>query len=572
MADLLHHLVDRHLLTAQQAAVVQRRHQRTGVAVEQAVLDLQYCTADAAYRALAECSGMPFCELGALPVPREAGKLLPSRLSTQFHCVPISVENGILRLAFSQLPEESAINQLRLLGVNFEPVLATPEAVESRRRAIYGVGVEDALRIRQQRIERFGLQTPAKAIVEDDAESGQPSVARLVNDLVDEAIDQRATDIHIEPFENQLRIRLRIDGMLRQIPTPPELSDLSDAIAARIKVMAQLNIAERRIPQDGRLQFNHRGRVLNLRLSVLPSRHGETLCLRILSADSLNLELSHLGLNDTHLALLQELTARASGMMLVTGPTGSGKTTTLYSVLTHLKDSRPELKIITVEDPVEYDITGLTQIQTHAEIGLTFSAILRSILRHDPDIILVGEIRDRETAEIAIQSAMTGHLVFSTLHTNDSIGAVNRLINMGAEPDLVASSLNCVIAQRLVRRLCPECAQPMALEELPAATLSAIRQAASRSKLPSLRLMRHHPGGCAHCGHTGYSGRVAIYEFFEVTGEIEDLIAGRPSDGVLRSAARKAGMQTFREDGWLKAAQGLTDIDEVLRVTAGKHC
>ncbi len=571
MADLLRHLIDNGLLTSQQAGVVQRRQQRTGQSTEQALLDLKYCSSRDIYKAIGACSGIKFTELEPQSIPSNAAKLLPSRIALQFHCVPAGVNNGILQIAFNKNPDESTTNQLRLLGVHFEPILATPEAIENAQRSIYGVGADSALKLHLRRIERYGQQEDDKDDADDlQTDPNQPSVARLVNELIAQAIDLHATDIHIEPFEKHLRIRFRIDGMLRTIPEPAELCELSDAIAARIKVMGQLNIAEKRIPQDGRILFNHRGKVLNLRLSVLPSPYGETICLRILSSDNLNLELSQLGLNPQHLAQLHALTNRTSGLILVTGPTGSGKTTTLYSVLSHIKANHPELKIITVEDPIEYEIDGLTQIQTHSDIGLNFSTVLRSILRHDPDIILIGEIRDSETAEIAIQAAMTGHLVFSTLHTNDSVGAVNRLINMGAESDLVASSLNCVIAQRLVRRLCTHCARKIAEADIPAEFREQIKQAAEDNGIDEPNVYAANPNGCDKCGHTGYSGRIAVYEFFQIDEAIEDSIAAHASDSALRKIARSTGMKNMREDAWLKVALGLTDSSEVLRAITFK--
>lgn len=580
MPPLLKHLIECGLLTAQQAAVVMRRQQRTNQPTEQVLQALKFCPQERLFRCLAEFYAVPYCDLSTPPEPSAAAELLPARLATQFHCVPVSNADGTLQLAFSRLPDSTVINQLRLLGIHFEVALATPEAVDNRLSVIYGPGAGNALQLQQRRMERFGLPAAPEAssaavaaaeVQGEDESSDAASVPALVNSIIADAISRGATDLHIEPFEKQLNIRLRIDGMLRTVATPPEMRPLLEPITARLKVMAALNIAEKRLPQDGRLQFSHNGRIWNLRLSVLPSRYGETVCLRILPAARNAVELSGLGLNPRHLALLKELAGRTHGLVLVTGPTGSGKTTTLYSVLSHLRLHHPELKIITVEDPVEYDMPGITQLQTHAEIGLTFSVLLRSILRHDPDVLLIGEIRDRETAEIAIQSAITGHLVFSTLHTNDSIGAVNRLVNMGTEPDLVASSLNGVVAQRLVRRLCPHCAVPADAAAVPPGLYEELRACARAAGLEQLQLRRPADGGCSQCGGSGYHGRIAIYEFFEIDDQTEDRIAAGTADSQLRRLARDRGMATFRDDGLLKAAQGLTSIDEVLRVTAGKH-
>ncbi|MBR4223041.1 MAG: type II/IV secretion system protein, partial [Victivallales bacterium] len=371
------------------------------------------------------------------------------------------------------------------------------------------------------------------------------------------------TDIHIEPFRDKIRLRYRIDGMLRETPVPPGMVNLHEAIVSRLTIMARLNIAEKRLPHDGRIRLILNNEPTDLRVSIMPTRFGETICLRVLASSSVFLEMEKLGLSKYQLAILTKLVSLPHGIVLVTGPTGSGKTTTLYAALAYVRDRNPERKIITVENPVEIELPGTTQIQMHAEIGLTFAAALRSILRHDPDIILVGEIRDNETADIAIQSALTGHLVLSTLHTNDSVGAVNRLVNMGIEPYLVAASLVAVLAQRLVRRICKHC--KVEDEEIPRRVRAEM---ADTLGLEPEDVKAWKGAGCLECDQSGYRGRVAIYEFFLLDEELQDLVAAHAGTSDLRKAAMERGMKVLRQDGWAKVSQGATTIEEVQRITS----
>jgi type II secretion system protein E len=379
-------------------------------------------------------------------------------------------------------------------------------------------------------------------------------VVRLVNLLIENAIAAEASDIHIEPFEDTLRVRYRIDGLLFDQEAPPRR--LRDAITSRIKLMADLNIAERRLPQDGKIRVALHGRRLDIRVATLPTLHGESLVLRLLDRASLFLPLDRLGFAPDTLARFLSLIHRPHGILLVTGPTGSGKTTTLYAALD--KINAPDRKIITLEDPVEYQLRGVNQIPVKPKIGLTFATGLRHILRQDPDVILVGEIRDPETVDIAIQAALTGHLVFSTLHTNDAPSAIPRLLDMGAEPYLVASVLSAVLAQRLVRRLCPHCRAPYHPTPADLAALGVPTP-------PDTPLWRGR--GCDHCRGTGYRGRLGIYELFVLTDDLRSLILRRASSRDLRRLALDQGMRPLRLDGWSKACQGLTTVDEVLRVT-----
>ena len=386
--------------------------------------------------------------------------------------------------------------------------------------------------------------------------ASEAPVIRLVNLIITRALDTRASDIHFEPFERQFQVRYRIDGVLHNAESPP--AHLQAAIISRIKIMAKLNIAERRLPQDGRIKLKIGGKHIDFRVSSLPTMHGESVVMRILDRGNLTLDLISLGFPDDIRSKLEKMITRPYGMILVTGPTGSGKTTTLYATLA--KINSPEKKIITIEDPIEYQLHGVNQIQTKPEIGLSFANGLRSIVRQDPDIIMVGEIRDRETAEIAIQSALTGHLVFSTLHTNDAPGAITRLLEMGIEDYLLASSIIGVLAQRLVRLICSECKVPF---EPDPGFLKEYHAVAKHLSTPTF----HHGKGCRRCSDTGYYGRSGIYELLPCTDDIRTLIIQRPEAKVLRDAALEHGMRTLREDGWRKIADGLTTIDEVRRVT-----
>lgn len=386
-------------------------------------------------------------------------------------------------------------------------------------------------------------------------------VVELVNSLMAQAVEQRASDIHLEPDEHQFMVRFRIDGVLyARLQLPRERFN---AIASRLKLISGMDIAERRLPQDGRLSIRASGQAMDIRASALPGIHGESIVLRLLPKERKDLGLERLGMAPDHLALLSAWSREAHGIILVTGPTGSGKSTTLYATLSASDDGMK--KIITVEDPVEFQLPRITQIQTHADIGLTFAGALRSILRQDPDVIMVGEIRDRETAEIAIQSALTGHLVLSTVHTNDAIGAFTRLIDMGVEPFLVATPVKGLQAQRLVRRLCPHCARP-ATSVLPAIAEEAGRWAAQ--VLGEVPAQWREPVGCVQCQHTGYRGRVGIYELVPVDEQMQQAVVAGASHAELKAMARARGCRFLREDGLLKAWQGVTSVDEVLRVTA----
>lgn len=388
--------------------------------------------------------------------------------------------------------------------------------------------------------------------------ASEAPVIRLVNQLIQRAVDGRASDIHIEPFEHLLKVRYRVDGVLRDEPSPAR--DIGPAVISRIKIMANLDIAERRLPQDGRINIRVQGQDMDVRVSTIPTMYGESVVLRLLQREHVTLDFDSLGFADTARHRLQKALDMPHGMILVTGPTGSGKTTTLYTALNNLNTQ--ERKVITVEDPVEYNLEGINQIQVNGAIGLTFSGALRSIVRQDPDVIMVGEMRDLETAKICVQSALTGHLVLSTLHTNDAAGSITRLLEMGIEDYLLNSTLNMVLAQRLVRVLCPHCKQayeadPAVIREFKLDTLAGF----------SLPLILHRPQGCEHCGGSGYRGRIGIIEILTLSDTIRQLILKHASSGEIEAAARNDGMHTMFEDGCLKALAGVTALEEVLRVT-----
>jgi len=568
--DIFSILLENGHINEQQAEQAKRRMRRANISAQQALVDLKYTSQDNIYDALSISTGTPIVNLHKKEIPEEVIKKVPAKVALHYKFVPLSFKRGTLDVAFANPPAIRDRENLRLLlGARLAIQLATPFDIDTTLKRIYGLGADTVLKIQNERISQnfqaatdsviYGKTEGENLVNEDDEDA---SITRLVNQILLDAVRMKTTDIHIEPFHDTIRLRYRIDGMLRQIPTPPGMKILHSAIVSRLKIMANLNIAERRLPHDGRLRITIGKEGFDLRVSIMPTRFGETICLRILSRSAIFLKMSQLGLNKHHLGLLHKLIDLPHGIMLVTGPTGSGKTTTLYAALAQVRNNSPERKIITVEDPVEYELEGTTQMQMKSEIGLTFASGLRSILRHDPDIILIGEIRDGETAEIAIRSALTGHLVFSTLHTNDSVSAVNRLIDMGIEAYLVASSLISCLAQRLVRRICPHCLHTVKF--IP----PRIRSEIAKYLDIALEDVHAYEGrGCTECNHTGYNGRVAIYEFFLLNEEIQDMVATHAATSELRKTASEHGMITLRENGWEKLADKLTTIEEITRIT-----
>ncbi len=552
-------LLDRGLLSLPELELV--RKQTNGKRVDQVAVEQGLLTEEQALRALGEELGMKFVELTDFPVDRELLSKFPTTAIFRHSLLPLRLVNGRVEVATSDPFDLEALDELSSLsGERLEPVLARREDLVRLIKEQLGVGGDTINELVAQRGEDLDADYLAEAARADSelAEMAQAaSVIRLVNELLLEALAQQASDVHIEPGEKGLVVRYRIDGLLRVQPVPQEIHSFYRAIVTRLKIMARLNIAEKRLPQDGRIELKVAGREIDVRMSIIPMLHGEGIVLRILDKGRMVFNLASVGMPDVIKLPFYKLINMPHGIVLVTGPTGSGKSTTLYSALNEIKD--PTLKIITVEDPVEYHMDGISQIHVHSKIGLTFAAGLRSILRHDPDVILIGEIRDHETAESAIQAALTGHLVFSTLHTNDAASAFTRLVDMGVEPYLCSSTVEGVVAQRLVRRLCTKCKVPFRPtdEDVP-------------EDFPRpLPEQLFKPVGCRDCRETGYSGRIGIYELLHTSDAIRQLCIERASSTQIRHVALKEGMITLRQCGYMRVLDGVTSVDEVARITKG---
>ena len=482
-------------------------------------------------------------------------KQLPPAAANQYGVLPLRMEGGSLVVA-SHDPFSTTIQDgIRLAaGCPVTIVLATKEEIEKAVKKFYGVGAEAIQKMLED--GRYAVDDSLGSIEKIDvgAEGEEASIVKFVNRIIAEADRQGATDIHIEPQETELRIRYRIDGMLHKVDVPPQLNRLKSAIISRVKVMANLDIAEKRLPQDGRIGIRIGGEDIDIRVSTMPSAWGESISLRILAKAGNFVKMCDLGFNDRDFAVVDKIIHRPNGIFLVTGPTGSGKSTSLYSFLHEVNTM--DVRILTAEDPIEYQMDGIVQVQMDSEIDMTFARALRAFLRQDPDKIMVGEIRDRETAEIAINASLTGHMVFSTLHTNDAAGAFPRLTDMGVEPFLIASAIAGVMGQRLTRRLCPKCKREVPLDRK-YYTLS----------YPPVRETVWEPAGCDSCSRTGYKGRRALFEVLEVDEDIETAIVKRANATEIRHLALQRGMKTLREDGWDKVFKGVTSVKEIMRVT-----
>ena len=474
--------------------------------------------------------------------------------------LPLRRLNGTVEVATSRLFATQGLDALKTLtGLNLRPVLASSEAVQREMKKRLGVGADTIGTLDEDKSFQV-VDENAEDTNLDAAAGDEASIIRFVNQVLKDAIELRASDIHLEPFEDEFRIRYRIDGVLQDISVPAQLKRFQPAIVSRIKILSHLNIAEKRLPQDGRIKVRIDEAEVDIRVSIIPMLHGEAVVMRLLRQNATLRGLNELDMDKRELDCFRRVLQLPHGIILVTGPTGSGKTSTLYTALNEINDA--VRKIITIEDPVEYQLKGVNQIQVSEKAGLTFARGLRSILRHDPDVILVGEIRDQETAEIAVQASLTGHLVFSTLHTNDAPGAVTRLADMGVEPYLVASSLEAVLAQRLVRVLCPHCKQ---------ADNSATAQALKEKLGIPAKTTIYRSTGCRECRNTGFFGRHAIFEWMDSDSEIRQLVLKNASSDQIRDAARRAGMKTLAEDGWRLVRMGITTVEEVLSVTTAKE-
>jgi type II secretory ATPase GspE/PulE/Tfp pilus assembly ATPase PilB-like protein len=508
--------------------------------------------------ALGEVLKMSFVRLASQEIPEDVLSRLPPKAVFQYNVIPVSFENNVLVVASSDPLNAGLFDSLRLAsGSRVKLSLSTSADIAKAAKKFYGVGADTVERMIQD--DRFEVSPEEELGKVDLSELDQEaSIVKFVNQIIWEACQQGATDIHFEPMEEELRIRYRVDGVLHQTPVPQQLNRFQAAIISRIKVMANLDIAEKRLPMDGRIGLRVKGQDIDIRVSTMPTIYGESVSLRLLQSGGNFVSLSDLGLNERDGALVERMIHRPNGIVLVTGPTGSGKSTSLYAYLREINTM--DQRILTVEDPIEYQMSGVNQVLVRDDIGLTFARALRSFLRQDPDIVMVGEIRDHETAEIAIQASLTGHLVFSTLHTNDSSGAFTRLLDMGVEPFLVASAVIAVVAQRLVRKLCKSCRTELTPE----------LEYLGKIGFPVAELTGktiYGVGECETCRMTGYSGRGGIFEVLNVTEEVESLVISRASMGDIKQRAVADGMCTLRDDGWLKVLDGITTVEEVLRVT-----
>ncbi len=529
-----------------------------GTRLDRALIEQGIASEETVLRALADELGMRFVEVKKEQVDKTLLLQFPTTAVFRHSLLPLAKKNGSVVVATSDPFNLEALEELSAVsGFHLEPVLACKVDVVEMIKDHLGLGGDTLNELVAQRtadgVEVLSDMNADDGDVESMAEAA--SVIKLVNELLVEAAEQYASDVHIEPQERGLTIRYRVDGVLRIQPVPESISHFYAAIVTRLKIMSKLNIAEKRIPQDGRIKMKVANREIDVRVSIIPMVHGEGVVLRLLDKGRMTFNLANVGMPAAMAKTFHQLISLPHGIVLVTGPTGSGKSTTLYSALNEIKD--PSIKIITVEDPVEYQMPGISQIQVHSKVGLTFAAGLRSILRHDPDVILIGEIRDGETAESAIQASLTGHLVFSTLHTNDAPGAFTRLVDMGVEPYLVASTVEGVLAQRLVRVLCKHC---------------KVKYKPEPGTLPE-DFPDQHPEflyeavGCRECRDTGYSGRQAIFELLRIDAEIGRLCVARASTGDIREYALKHGMGTLRESGFTRVLEGMTSLDEVVRIT-----
>src|SRR5580692_9908663 len=554
LKQLLEKMVGAKQLAATDAASLARQCRPGSKAVLQSEQDiLQW---------LAREYAVGFSTLENIEPDRELLSLFPARVLLKEEILPLKRVNGTVEVATSRLFATQGLDTLKTLtGLKIKPVLAPTEAIQREMKKHLGVGADT--------IDTLDEQSPLQVVDDEDREDGNlddaaedASIIRFVNQVLSDAVELRASDIHLEPFEDEFRIRYRIDGVLQEVPVPAQLKRFQPAIVSRVKILSHLNIAEKRLPQDGRIKIRLTNNEVDIRVSVIPMLHGEAVVLRLLrqNTNSAQLGMGQLGMDERELKSFKRVLQLPHGIILVTGPTGSGKTTTLYVALNAINDL--ETKIITIEDPIEYQLKGVNQIQVNEKSGLTFARGLRSILRHDPDVVLIGEIRDTETAQIAVQASLTGHLVFSTLHTNDAPGAVTRLVDMKVEPYLVASSLEAVLAQRLVRVLCPECKT-----EDDSKTTASIKEHLGFPR--DLKVYR--AVGCRECRNTGYHGRQGIFEWMDLSNEIRQMVLKNASTDQIRGAARKAGMRTLAEDGWRLVAAGVTTVEEVLSVTTAKE-
>ena len=560
MQDVVAKLVAEGLLNAEGAEQVTEAA-AAGKPLDDALRIPKDASEEKILRFLAAYFEIPFADLekdGAKHAPpKELLAKFPARILLDRQIMPLAENGDGVAVVTSRVFDPTGLDELRLAtGLDVHPVLAPASEIDRFIKKYLGVGADT--------LQSMGVNDDDVTVLEEQDEGDldlsnaahDASIIKFVNQVMAEALESRATDVHVEPFENQLRVRYRVDGVLVEANIPPQVRKYHAAIVSRIKILSHLDIAEKRLPQDGRIRLKVAGREIDLRVSVIPMIHGEAVVLRILDRGDAILGLEHLGMSARDRNIWDRVLDLPHGIILVTGPTGSGKTTTLYAALSKINNA--DLKIVTIEDPVEYQLRGINQIQVNNKSGLTFASGLRAILRHDPDVVLIGEIRDKETAEIAVQASLTGHLVFSTLHTNDAPGAATRLVDMDVEPYLVASTLESVLAQRLVRLICPKCK-----EESPAEEVEKLRIEFG-DDVPDVL---YRGAGCRNCQGTGYRGRQGVFEMMPVTDEVRTLILERASSREIRKVAIRQGMNSLRGDGWRLIREGRTTPEEVLRLT-----
>ena len=552
--------IEQHVLQPSQAEDVLSEANLNGKTIAQAIVDSGFVDERGFYQTIAEALGTEYVDLAEKEFAPAVLKLIPAGLARLHRALPIGMSGNTLRVALVDPLDPRAAEDLRFaLGKDVDVVVAATEQIENRIKEYYGAdtsSMEEVLKQLGEAGETLQIRGDDGTAAAVEAEANATPIIRFVDLILYQAIQDRASDIHFEPFENEFKIRYRVDGALYEMSPPPR--HLALLVISRVKVMASMNIAERRLPQDGRIQKNIAGRHVDLRVSTLPTQFGESVVLRVLDRSIVNLDLEMLGVPDYIHNYLLEVIQRPNGIFIATGPTGSGKTTTLYSCLR--KINTIDSKLLTAEEPVEYDLEGIVQVPVNEAIGLTFARVLRSFLRQDPDRIMIGETRDLETAQIAIQAALTGHLVFTTLHTNDAPGAITRLIDMGVEPFLISSTLEAVLGQRLLRSICPNCRTTYKPNESLLAQLEI-----SRREIGDRQFF--YGKGCDACNNTGYKGRKGIYELMKITDPIRELINERAPTVVLKQKAIELGMVMLRQDGLRRIFAGDTTIEEVLKYT-----
>ncbi|MBF0483090.1 MAG: Flp pilus assembly complex ATPase component TadA [Candidatus Omnitrophica bacterium] len=548
-------LIERGIITQENLDAALRKQKEKGGLLGAILIELGFVTEEKIFLpVLAGQMGVDFINLKEMNIPPQVIGKVPAKSAMYYKIIPFDIKDNVLHIATTQPLDVAFLDEISLVvDMKLSAHLSSEKDIAEHIRKYYGVGAET--------IEK--MMGSVQVTEEEESESileeidSEASIGKFINQIIIEAHKEHATDVHIEPFEDELKVRYRVDGLLKDAKVPGNLKIFKEAINSRIKILSNLNIAEKRIPQDGRFKVRVKDIDIDLRVSFIPCTFGESVVLRLLNTSQL-FQLKDLGLAEKELAILEDLILKPHGIVFLTGPTGSGKTTTLYSCLSRVNTE--DKKIITIEDPVEYQLKGIIQIQVNAKVGLTFAQGLRSCLRHDPDIMMVGEVRDLETAQIAIQSALTGHLIFSTLHTNDAVGGIARLSDMGVEPYLITSTVECFIAQRLLRVLCPRCKKIMKV------TPEMTRELGSyASSVYSV----YEPVGCEFCHHTGFSGRVPIYEFLVMSDDIRVLVMKNVSSMTIKEKAIANGMKTLWDSGVEKVRLGMTALSEVVRVVKG---